>query len=63
MIGLVNPGINIHNRLKSFAFFMIKRTSLQRLQVAFRPQIMTVEFAMIVIIAVAADLVKIVFQS
>ena len=63
MIGPVNPGINVHNRLKIIACLMVKRTSLQRFQVAFRPQIMTVEFAMIVIIAVATDLVKIVFQS
>jgi len=63
VIGPVNPGINVHNRLKIFACFMIKRTSLQRRKVAFRPQIITVDFAMIVIIAVAADLVKIEFLS
>ena len=62
MIGPVNPGINVHNRLKIIACFMIKRTSLQRLQVAFRPQIVTVDFAFIMFLAVGADLVGIEFQ-
>ena len=46
-----------------FACFMIKRTSLQRLSVAFRPQIVTVGFALIMFIVVGADLVEIEFQS
>ena len=59
MIGPVNPGLNVHNRLKIFACFVIKGKSLQRLHMDFRPQIVTVAFALIEFIIVAADFVNV----